>query len=98
MNLSAIGGAGAGTSEKINMHQKIKKNVSEKIPIKTRRTVTADTGITGKNATRYRALKKAINQGSVKRSIASIKKFKHGGRGMGTDTARKYLEAIKKDL
>ncbi len=62
-----------------------------------RKTVTPDTGTTGKTANRYRALKKAVQHGKIKPTKRGIKGFKFGGRGMGDSTAKKYREALIKE-
>ena len=62
-----------------------------------RKTVTPDTGTTGKTANRYRALKKAVQNGKIKPTKRGIKGFKFGGRGMGDSTAKKYREALIKE-
>jgi len=62
-----------------------------------RKKETADTGTSGKNANRYKALKKAIEAGKVRPSYRGIKAFKYGGRGMGASTVKIYMEALKKE-
>jgi len=62
-----------------------------------RKKETPDTGTSGKNSNRYKALKKAIGTGEVRPSYRGIKAFKYGGRGMGASTVKIYMEALKEE-